>query len=114
MAHPLHDPDRMRHMLEAAEKALRLAKGKRRRDLDKDELLQLALCRLVEIVGEAASRVSQQTRHRQRAIPWRDIIGTRHRIVHDYYLVNLDILWEMRHDLRPLVRQLKRILPSEE
>ena len=111
MARPLDDPDRMRHMLEASQKALRLAKGKNRADFQQDELLQLALTRLVEMVGEAASRVTPQTRDRHKKIPWPDIIGTRHRIVHDYYFVNLDVLWEIvTRDLRPLVRSLKRIL----
>ncbi len=114
MARPLDDPDRMRHMLEASEKALRLAKGKKRTDFQQDELLQLALTRLVEMVGEAAARITQQTRDRHKKIPWPDIIGTRNRIVHDYYMVNLDVLWEIvTHDLRPLVSSLKRVLQSK-
>jgi uncharacterized protein with HEPN domain/predicted nucleotidyltransferase len=87
---------------------------KNRTDFQQDELLQLALSRLVEMVGEAASRITQQTRNRHKKIPWPDIIGTRNRIVHDYYLVNLDVLWEIvTQDLRPLVGSLKRILKSK-
>lgn len=115
MARPLDDPDRMGHMLESAEKALRLARGRKRADFDQDELLQLALTRLVEMIGEAASRVTQHTRDRHRELPWGDVIGTRNRIVHDYYLVNLDILWQIvTHDLRPLVESLKRILAPKQ
>ncbi|HMF19044.1 MAG TPA: HepT-like ribonuclease domain-containing protein [Gemmataceae bacterium] len=98
-------------MLESAEKALQLVKGKKQTEFLQDEILQLALSRLVEIIGEAASRVTKVTRDRQQKIPWRDIIATRHRMVHDYYLVNVEVLWEIvKHDLRPLVNNLKQIL----
>lgn len=111
MARPLDDPDRLRHMLEAAEKALRLAKGKKQADIEQDEVLQLALTHLVMIIGEAASRITTETRDKHPEFPWRQMIGMRHRLIHDYYLVDLKVLWlTVKDDLHPLVKSLKRIL----
>ena len=67
-----------------------------------------------EIVGEAAYQVSQATRNSLPGIPWEDIIGMRHRLVHAYFDINLDILWQtLQNDLPPLVVELERALPEE-
>lgn len=114
MARTLDDPDRLRHMLEAAEKALGLARKSKRADFEKNEVLQLALARLVEIIGEAASRVSPLTRKRHPELPWPNIVGMRNRIVHDYYQVNLEILWQtVKHDLPSLIKILKEVVTQE-
>ena len=55
----------------------------------------LALVRLIEIIGEAASKVAAETQSRHPAIPWRKIIGTRHNFIHGYDNVNLDVLWQI-------------------
>ncbi len=105
------DAERMAHMLGAAQKAFRHAQGKQRRDLDQDELLCLALVRLLEIVGEAASKVSQGTRDQHPEIPWPQILGMRNRLVHGYDQIDLDVLWQtLVQDLRPLIDNLERIL----
>ena len=73
--------------------------------------MQLALTRLMEIVGEAANRVSEATRQRYPQIPWRPIIGTRNRLAHGYDVVDIDILWDIvRNDLPPLIGQLGAIV----
>lgn len=86
---------RMRHMFDAATKAVSFVAGKSRNELNVDEKLSLALVRLVEIIGEAASKVTAGTQTRHPDIPWRDIIGTRNRLIHAYEAVNLDILWQI-------------------
>ena len=79
-------------------------------ELKNNRVMQLALTRLVEIIGEAANRVSPTTQQRHPNITWRQIIGTRNRLVHDYNNVNLDILWKIiRNELPPLIDQLKAI-----
>lgn len=88
------DRIRIRHMLDASRKAIEFSHGRSRADLDEDDMLAYSLARAVEIVGEAASRVSRETQEELYSIPWADIIGMRHRIVHDYYSINLDVLWE--------------------
>jgi len=98
-------------MLDHASEAIGLARGKTRQDLDSDRLLQLALTRLVEIVGEAASRVPKELQDRRSAIPWREIVSARNRLIHGYDFVDLDILWEIvATDLPALVPQVEQAL----
>ncbi len=108
---PKDDRVRLRHMLDAAQEACALSNGKQRTDLDSDHILELALTRLLEIVGEAAGRVSAETQARYTQIPWRQIIGLRNRLIHGYDAVDLDILWDiLAHDRPNPVAQLKAIL----
>lgn len=65
-------------MRDAAESALRFVAGRARCDLDDDEMLLFALVRSVEIIGEAAARVSPDGRDELPEIPWRSIVGMRH------------------------------------
>ena len=105
------DAIRLRHMLDAAEEAMGFAKGHRREDLDGDRKLVLALVKDRGIIGEAAYQVSPDTRQQLPDIPWEDIIGMRHRLVHAYFDINLDILWAtVQKDLPPLVAALRKIL----
>ena len=105
---PPDDRLRLLHMLEHAREAVKLTDGKTRADLAGDRLLDLALVRLVEIVGEAASRVSEETQARHPRIPWREVTAMRHRLAHGYDAVDLDILWDtIREDLPPLIAQLQ-------
>ena len=114
----LPEPDRvrLRHMLDAATKAVRFAEGRDRGDLENDEEpLADALVRLVSVIGEAASRVSPATRSEIRTIPWPDMVGMRNRLVHDYFDINLDILWATVEDNLPsLIKSLKLVLAQDE
>jgi uncharacterized protein with HEPN domain len=114
MARPLDDPERLRHMLESAEKAVRLAKARKQADLEKDDLLHYALTYLVMIVGEASSRITTETRDKHPELPWKQMAGMRHRLIHDYYEVRLDVLWTtVKDDLPPLIATLKGILEPQ-
>ena len=105
---------RLRHMLEHAREAVHFADGRSRADLDRDRILNLALVRLLEIVGEAAARVPIGQRDRWPAIPWEPIIGLRNRLIHGYSDVDLDILWAiLTQDLPVLVAELERVLPPQ-
>lgn len=105
------DKLRLRHMLDHAQEAVDLAWGKRREDLDADRLLELALTRLLEIIGEAANLVSEETEDRYPQLPWRQMVGLRNRLIHGYDEVDLDILWDIvREDLPPLIAELKQIV----
>ncbi|MFQ5789484.1 MAG: DUF86 domain-containing protein, partial [Acidobacteriota bacterium] len=88
------DEVRLRHMLEAAQEAMTFASGKSRSDLDVDRMLALSLIKEIEIIGEAAARVSDETRSTRAELPWPDLIGMRHRPIHAYFDINLDILWQ--------------------
>ena len=103
----------LRHMLDYARTACRLATDRVRADLASDEMLQLALTRAVEVVGEAARRVTQEGRARYTGIPWLEITGTRDRLIHGYDKVDLDLLWNIiTVDLPPLIAELERILDA--
>jgi uncharacterized protein with HEPN domain len=86
------DADRLRHLLEAARKAVALAAGKARVDIEVDEVVQLALARLLEIVGEAAGKVTPAYRDAHSEIPWAAMGGLRNRLAHAYFDVDLDVL----------------------
>jgi uncharacterized protein with HEPN domain len=106
----MHSPDavRLRHIVDAAQEAIVFARDRTRADLDADRMLVLSLVKEIEIIGEAAFRLSQATRDRLSDIAWTDIIGMRHRLIHAYFDINLDILWQtIRHDLPPLLEQLQ-------
>ena len=99
-----------RHMLDAARKALRLSQGKTRSAFETDEVLALALARLLEITGEAANRVSEKTRQENPTIPWAQVIGMRNRLIHGYDVVDEDILWKtITEDLPSLIESLERL-----
>lgn len=101
----------LRQMRDHAAEAVALVAHRRRRDLDTDRVLMHALTRLVEVVGEAASRVPRELQAKHDAIPWADVIGMRHRLIHSYDQVDLDVLWAtLDDDLRTLIKQLDRIL----
>jgi uncharacterized protein with HEPN domain len=94
-------------MLDAAKQAIQFTRGKSNADLYRDAQLALALTRLVEIIGEAAKNVSAETRAKLPQIPWRAIAGTRDRLVHAYFDVDLERLWQIvAVDLPPLVEAL--------
>jgi uncharacterized protein with HEPN domain len=102
------DAARLRHMLDHARKAVRLAQGRTRADLDTDELFSLAMTRLLEIIGEAATRVSPAARDRYPQIPWLSIAGMRNRLIHGYDVVDCDILWRvLQEDLPALIQELE-------
>ena len=107
------DEIRLRHMLDYSREAIALLQNKSRSDLDDDRILQLALVRLIEIVGEAAGRVSHETQSQNPEIPWPQIISMRNRLIHGYDFVDIDILWQTIHeDLPVLVSELERIFPN--
>ncbi|MCH9034966.1 MAG: DUF86 domain-containing protein [Planctomycetes bacterium] len=77
-----NDQNRLRHMLDHAREAVAFVHGKTREDLEHDRLLQLGLVRLIEIVGEAAARVSKETQDAHSGTPWAQIVSTRNRLSH--------------------------------
>jgi uncharacterized protein with HEPN domain len=102
------DDVRVRHMIDAIQAALRFAQGRERADLDVDEMLLFALVRAVEVVGEAASRLSADGRALAPDVPWRAVTGMRNRLAHAYFDIDKDILWAtVTQALPPLLQQLE-------
>lgn len=108
------DLARLRHMIEAGEAACRFIVGRQRVDLDTDLMLQFALVRAVEIVGEAASKMSPEARSEATTVPWPQIVAMRNRLVHAYFDIDRDILWRTVTDEIPgLIGVLHKILAKE-
>ncbi len=105
---------RLRHMLDHAREAVSMVRGKTRADLDTDRQLNLALVRLLEIIGEAAGRISKEDQDRYSNIPWPEIVGLRNRLIHGYDEVDFDILWQIViTDLPPLIINLEKLVEDK-
>ena len=87
------DRIRIQHMLDACQEAERFAAGRVRRDLQDDRLLLFGLVRCIEIIGEAASRISDEAKSEASTIPWRGLIAMRNRLIHGYFDVDPDTVW---------------------
>ena len=108
------DRVRLRHIADALNSAIRFAQGRKREDLDRDEMLAFALVHALQIAGEAAGRVSAETRNQHPEVPWASMIGMRHRLVHAYFDINLDILWTTVVEAAPaLAAQIGPLLKQD-
>lgn len=88
--------------------------GKACQDYDESETLQFGLAHIIQVIGEAADHVSDQFKEAQPQIPWHEIIGMRHRIVHDYMNVDEDVIWSVvRNDLPLLMALLEKTIPPD-
>ena len=101
---------RLRHMLDAAREIRSFIKGRSEDDLKRDRILTLALVKEIEIIGEAASKVSQEAREQIPDIEWRDVIGMRNRLIHVYFEIDEDILWDtILYDIPELIEKLDKL-----
>jgi len=104
----------VRHMLDAAREAIKLSARMKRTDLAPFGVETLALTRLLEVTGEAARRTSENFRARHSEVEWKQIAGTRDRLIHGYDVVDFDRLWDTcTNDLPPLVAKLEKVLQDE-
>jgi len=79
-----------------------------------DPMIQDAVVRNIEIIGEAARTITEATRGAHPEIPWKKIVGTRDRVIHGYFRVDLDIVWEVvAAELPALRRQISALLPPQ-
>jgi len=110
-----HENALLLDMLLAAREAQEIARGATLSDFRQNRTLQLAIVKAVEIVGEAASRISAETRELNPDIPWADIVGMRNRLVHGYFDVNLVRVWEtVEQDIPRLIVQLEGLVSEEQ
>jgi len=108
------DEIRLRHMLDATREAIAFIQNRTRNDLDADRMLVLSLVKSLEIIGEAATRVTNETKEQFRQIPWDAIVSMRNRLIHAYFDIDLDIVWKTTtQDLPSLLGELEKIIPLE-
>ena len=107
------DRIRMQHMLDAAREAMGFAQDKPKSYFEHDRMLQLALVQCVQMIGEAAAHVTEDGRSKAGAIPWQQIVGMRHILVHVYFDVDLDAVWAVvQDDLPVLAADLQRVIAA--
>jgi uncharacterized protein with HEPN domain len=105
------DHVRLCHMLDACLKIQQFTKGLSADSLRKDEKLQLAVIRLLEIAGEAANGISDQFKEKHPEVPWTEITATRNRLIHGYFDIDLDVVGKIiAEDIPPLVRSLQTMV----
>lgn len=110
----IDDATRLRHMRDAALEAMSFVHNRTRANLASDRILTLALVKDIEIIGEAAGRISTDCKTKYLEIPWAQTIGMRNRLTHAYFEIDLDIVWEVvTNDLPPLVTKLEKIILLE-
>jgi uncharacterized protein with HEPN domain len=106
---------RLQYMVDAANQALTFVAKKSRSELEGDQVLALALVKLIEIFGEAAGKVTRELKSQSPEIPWSDIIAMRNRLIHGYFAVNLEIIWRTVNDeMPPIARQIENLLSSHD
>ncbi|MDJ0661163.1 MAG: DUF86 domain-containing protein [Crocosphaera sp.] len=111
----IDDLTRLKHIRDATKEALSFISNCTREDLDNDRMLSLALVRLIEIIGEAANNISQSKQAKYSKIPWRQMIGMRNRIIHAYFDVDLEIVWQvMTQDLPFLLVEVEQAIKDLE
>ena len=111
----MHADDRIRllHMAEAAEAVLLFIENRRRQDLETDQMLLFAIIRAIEVLGEASSRISDDTRSAFPNIPWSSITDMRNRLIHGYFDIDGDIVWNTAsYEIPVLLADLRRILDA--
>ncbi|MDJ0681622.1 MAG: DUF86 domain-containing protein [Xenococcaceae cyanobacterium MO_167.B52] len=105
--------DRLEDMLRYSEEAVEITQGKTRQDLDNERLLNLAVVRLLEIIGEAANKIPREECLKYPEIPWHAIVSMRNRLIHAYGDIDLDIVWQVvKENLPTLIEQLKVIISN--
>jgi uncharacterized protein with HEPN domain len=92
----MRDEDRIRilHMIDAAEAVAQFMEGRSRDDLDRDRMLLFALVHAIEVLGEAASKLSPDARAATPQIPWGAIVSMRNRLIHGYFDIDAAIVWK--------------------
>ena len=103
--------DYIQDMLVSAEKAINFVGNMNYDQFSEDDKTTFAVIRAIEVIGEASKKVPNEIRDSYSEIPWREIAGTRDKLIHEYFGVNLSVVWRtVRDDLPLLAKQLRTVL----
>ena len=115
MTAPKSDRVYLRHILQAIDRIERYLDGVSEAEFMEDELRQDGVIRQLSIIGEAVKRLSDETRAEHPMIPWRDVAGMRDKLIHDYFGVDLEAVWDTAtQDLTPLKREVQVALADQD
>jgi uncharacterized protein with HEPN domain len=104
------DTTRIRHVLDACREIIAFTTGRGKDNIQQDRVLTLALVKEIEIIGEAASKISAEKKGELTEIPWRAIIGMRNHLIHAYDEIDMDILWDtITNDIPQLISKLGKL-----
>lgn len=108
------DKIRIMHMIDAAEEALFFVADSSGENFSKNRMLILSVIKEIEIIGEAATKISEITKRNYAEIPWQDIVGMRNRLIHSYFDVDVKLVWNtVKNNLPTLIESLKEIIQGE-
>ena len=111
----IDDKTRVKHMLDAACQAYEFVHNKKRTEFNSDRMLQFALVRAIEIIGEAVKNISPDFKERYENIEWKKIAGMRDKIIHFYFGINWEIVWDViKNKLPQLEKEIKTSLEKQE
>ena len=107
------DRVRLQHMLDAASTAIEFVKQRKKDDLATDKMLLFAVLRAIEVLGEAAGKVSHDTQSFACDIPWRAMVGMRNRLIHGYFDIDTEVVWQtVTSELPALIPRIQRALAA--
>jgi len=102
-------------ILIASQKALKFVGDLDRNEFEENEVIQNAVLRPLEIIGEASGKISTDFRKRHKEIPWGDMIDLRNRLIHEYFRVDFGVVWDtIQGDLPKLIEQVEPLVPKED
>lgn len=107
--------DYLQDIQQAADEALRFVEGMEFPAFSADRRTILAVVRALEIIGEATRHIPAGTRRRFPLVPWQDMAAMRNKLIHEYYGVDLEVLWRtVQEDLPPLADAIRRMIADLE
>ncbi|MGH2575321.1 MAG: HepT-like ribonuclease domain-containing protein [Ignavibacteria bacterium] len=108
------DRIRIQHIIDACNEISTFIKGITRQELDEDRKLVLAIIKEIEIIGEAANKISNESKESYPDIPWADIIGMRNHLIHSYFDIDTEVVWTTAlKDIPELLSILQRIINKD-
>lgn len=106
--------DSLRDMLENAQRAIQFTKGMSYEAFAKDDKTVYAVIRAVEIIGEAAANIPEEVRSKHPNVPWREVKGMRNKLVHQYFGINMEVVWQTIHEDLPMLIEVLKEIPNQE
>jgi uncharacterized protein with HEPN domain len=97
----------MKHILDAIHRVEEYTQNIEYKDFIENHLIQDGVIRQIEIIGEAVKRLSNEIKEKYTDVPWKDIVGMRNKLIHNYFGVDVDAVWEtVKKDIPVLKKKL--------
>jgi len=114
MREEVRDKSRLEHILECIDNIVEFTKEISYNDLLTNKILNFAVIKNLEIIGEASYKITKEFKAKHPEIEWRVIINLRHVLVHGYYKIKQEVIWDIiQKDLQPLKEQIQMIYDNE-